>query len=295
MPSLGSVKVPSRSKRSVQPTNTELTRHSVRRKLQTMFVAALVSISLAASIPPTLRLWNGAAPGSQGDKPEDIPTLTSYVPKSGATGAAFVVCPGGGYGGLADHEGKPPAEWLNSLGITAFVLKYRLGPKYHYPYITGDVLRAMRVVRANAAAWGLDEHRIGVLGFSAGGHIAASAATLFTAGDPSASDPVERVSSRPDAAVLLYPVITMKTPFTHNGSRENLLGKDPLDDLVNQLSLETRVTTETPPTFIASASDDPVVPIENSLGYIAACRKFKVPIEVHFYAHGPHGFGMGGE
>jgi acetyl esterase/lipase len=150
------------------------------------------------------------------------------------------------------------------------------------------------MVRANADAWGLDTHRIGIMGFSAGGHIAASAATLFTDGQANSSDPVEKVSSRPDAAVLMYPVITMKRPFTHEGSRENLLGKNPSEDLVNQLSLETRVTAQTPPTFLCSASDDPVVPIENSLGYIAACRKYKVPVEVHFYADGPHGFGMGG-
>ncbi len=262
-----------------------------------MFAAALVTLSLATlgAIPPTIRLWEGAAPGAQGDQPEDIPTLTTYAPATGANGAACVVCPGGGYGGLADHEGKPPALWLNSLGITAFVLKYRLGPKYHYPYITGDVLRAMRLVRANATAWGLDTNRIGVLGFSAGGHIAASAATLFTPGVPDSTDPVEKVSSRPDAAVLLYPVITMKMPYTHQGSRDNLLGKNAPEDLVNQLSLETRVTAETPPIFIASATDDNAVPIENSLGLIAACRKLNVPVEAHFYAHGPHGFGMGGD
>ena len=265
-----------------------------------MLSAALASLMFAAlgtsraEIPATVRLWAGAAPGSQGQAPEDIPILTSYVPKSGATGAAFVVCPGGGYGMLADHEGKPVAEWLNTLGITAFVLRYRLGPKYHYPYITGDVLRAIRVVRSNASGWNIDPKRIGILGFSAGGHIASSAATLFDAGISQPADQIDATSSRPDAAVLVYPVITMKDPFTHGGSRENLLGKNPSPELIEKLSTEDQVTAATPPTFLVSASDDPAVPLENSLGFIAACRKFKVPVEAHFYMHGPHGFGLGG-
>ena len=265
-----------------------------------MLSAALATLMFAAvgtsraDIPATIRLWDGAAPGSQGVTPEDTPMLTSYVPKSGATGGAFVVCPGGGYAGLAEHEGKPIAEWLNTLGITAFVLRYRLGPKYHYPYITGDVLRAIRVVRSNASGWNIDPKRIGILGFSAGGHIAASAATLFDGGLNQAGDPIDTVSSRPDAAVLVYPVITMKDPFTHGGSRENLLGKNPSPALIEKLSIEDQVTTATPPTFLVSASDDPAVPLENSLGYIGACRKFKVPVEAHFYMHGPHGFGLGG-
>ena len=260
-------------------------------------VAVVVLAALGSSraeIPPNVRLWTGDAPGAQGSAPEDIPMLTSFVPKSGSTGGAFVVCPGGGYGGLADHEGKPIAQWLNTLGITAFVLRYRLGPKYHYPYITGDVLRAIRVVRSNATAWGLDSHRIGIIGFSAGGHLASSAATLFDSGVGQGADPIDAVSSRPDAAVLVYPVITMKNPYTHGGSRENLLGKNPSAELIRKLSTEEQVTVATPPTFLVSASDDPVVPLENSLGFIAACRKFKVPIEAHFYMHGPHGFGLGG-
>ncbi|MHB8638110.1 MAG: alpha/beta hydrolase [Fimbriimonadaceae bacterium] len=254
------------------------------------FVASMGPVH--TDIPPTIRLWEHAAPGSKGNAPEDVPMLTSFVPDAGATGAAFVVCPGGGYGMLADHEGKPVAEWLNTLGITAFVLRYRLGPKYHYPYITGDVMRAMRLVRSNASAWNLDPKRIGICGFSAGGHLAASAATLFDAGNSEAADPIDRESSRPDAAVLVYPVITMKDPFTHAGSRENLLGKNPSQELIDRLSIETRVTAATPPTFLAGAADDTTVPMENSLGYIAACLKFKVPVEVHFYMHGPHGFGL---
>lgn len=258
-----------------------------------MLTVALAALTFA-TIPSTVRLWQGAAPGSQGSGPEDTPQLTSYVPASGATGAAFVVCPGGGYGGLADHEGKPVAQWLNTLGITAFVLRYRLGPKYHYPYITNDVLRAIRVVRSNAAGWNLDPERIGILGFSAGGHIASSGATLFDTEVMPAADEVDRVSARPNAAVLVYPVITMRDPFTHRGSRENLLGPNPGPDLIAKLSTDEQVSDRTPPTFLVSASDDDAVPLENSLGFIAACRKHKVPVEAHFYKHGPHGFGLGG-
>jgi acetyl esterase/lipase len=254
----------------------------------------LAGILALATIPATLNLWDGPAPGSQGSGPEDTPMLTSYLPGGGGNGAAFVVCPGGGYGGLADHEGKPVAQWLAKLGVKSFVLRYRLGPKYHYPYITGDVVRAIRVVRAHASEWGIDPNRIGICGFSAGGHIAASAATLFDDGSPAATDPIDQVSSRPDAAILAYPVITMKHPFTHNGSRMNLLGSNPSEDLVNKLSLETQVTRRTPPIFITSAEDDGVVPIENSLGFIEACRRNKVAVEAHIFRHGPHGFGLGG-
>jgi acetyl esterase/lipase len=255
-----------------------------------MLLAGLLTLAV---IPATLNLWDGPAPGSQGNGPEDTPMLTTYVPEH-ANGAAFIVCPGGGYGGLADHEGRPVALWLNKLGVTSFVLRYRLGPKYHYPYITGDVMRAVRTVRSHAAEWGLDPNRIGICGFSAGGHIAASAATLFDAGNPGATDPIDRASSRPDVAVLAYPVITMKHPFTHEGSRNNLLGPNQTEELVNKLSLETQVTPNTPPIFITSAEDDGTVPIENSLQFIEACRKNKVSVECHIFRHGPHGFGLGG-
>ena len=242
-----------------------------------------------------VRLWTDDAPGALGKEPADIPTLTVYDPPEGkANGAAVVVCPGGGYGGLADHEGKPIAEWLNTLGVTGYVLKYRLGPRYHHPVMLHDVARAIRTVRANAADWHLDPNRIGVIGFSAGGHLASTAATHFDAGDPNAADTVDRVSSRPDVAMLIYPVITMTDPFTHGGSRHNLLGDNPPPDLVELLSNEKQVTAKTPPTFLVHSSDDAVVPCENSLLFALACRRAGVPVELHVFEHGPHGFGLGG-
>jgi len=245
--------------------------------------------------PKTLRLWMGDAPGAKGSEQSDIPTITIYTPPAEkANGAAIVICPGGGYGGLADHEGKPIAEWLNTLGVTGVVLKYRLGPRYHHPVMLQDVSRALRMVRANAKEWSLDPKRIGVLGFSAGGHLASTAATHFDDGDPQAADPIDRVSSRPDVAVLVYPVITMTDPFTHSGSRHNLLGDNPTPDLIELLSNEKQVTAKTPPTFLVHTADDNVVPVENSLLFAMACHKAGVPVEVHVYEHGPHGIGLGG-
>jgi len=259
---------------------------------------AVVSKSAQAAPPPTappLRLWEGDAPGAMGTEAADIPTLTVYAPApEKSNGAAVVVCPGGGYGGLADHEGKPVAEWLASLGVTGIVLKYRLGPKYHHPVEMGDVARAIRTVRFHASDWGLDPKRIGVLGFSAGGHLASTAATHFDAGNASAPDPIDRVSSRPDAAILIYPVITFTDPFTHKGSRHNLLGDNPSPDLITLLSNEKQVTAQTPPCFLIHGTDDGAVPAENSLQFALACRKAGVPVELHLYEHGPHGFGLGG-
>ncbi len=240
-------------------------------------------------------LWSGGAPGAVGKEPNDIPTLTPYfLPKEKATGAAIIVCPGGGYSHLADHEGRPVAEWLNTLGITAFVLKYRLGPRYHHPAPLQDAARAIRTVRARASEWHIDPHRIGVLGFSAGGHVASTIGTHFDAGKTDASDPIERVSSRPDLMILIYPVITMRE-FAHAGSKRMLLGENHSPDLVALLSNEEQVTKETPPAFLVHTADDPSVPVENSLRFAEALRKNKVPVEIHVYEHGPHGFGLGGK
>ncbi|HSB27418.1 MAG TPA: alpha/beta hydrolase fold domain-containing protein, partial [Pyrinomonadaceae bacterium] len=170
-----------------------------------------------------IKLWPNGAPGALGSDVDDIPTLTPFLPTGKATGAAVVVCPGGGYTHLADHEGRPVAEWLNSIGITAFVLKYRIGPKYHHPAPLQDAARAIRTVRARASEWHLDPQRVGILGFSAGGHVASTIGTHFDSGNPTADDPIERVSSRPDLLVLIYPVITMGD-FTHAGSKKQLIG-----------------------------------------------------------------------
>ena len=230
-----------------------------------------------------------------GNGDEDVPTLTAYRPAAEkANGAAVVVCPGGGYQHLAAHEGEPVARWLNSLGVAGFVLKYRLGPRYHHPAMLGDVSRAIRMVRTRAREWKLDPARIGVLGFSAGGHLASTALTHFDDGKADAADPVDRASSRPDFGILMYPVITMTGPYAHKGSRANLLGDDPDAALLEALSSERQVTDHTPPCFLVHTSTDTAVPAENSLLFAEALHKHHVPVELHVFDHGPHGFGLGG-
>jgi acetyl esterase/lipase len=253
----------------------------------------------ALALPDTgsvIRLWPGDAPGAQGATDSDVPTLTVFGPEAGkANGAAVVICPGGGYGGLAAHEGRPVAEWLNGIGVTGFVLKYRLGPKYHHPIMMEDVNRAVRTVRSHAPDWKLDPKRIGVLGFSAGGHLASTAVTHFDDGQSDAGDPIDRASSRPDFCVLIYPVITMTDPYTHKGSRTNLLGDTPDQDLVTLMSNEKQVTDKTPPCFLVHTSTDAAVPLQNSLMFAKALQKNHVPVELHVFDHGAHGFGLGGK
>ncbi|WP_435010062.1 alpha/beta hydrolase [Tundrisphaera lichenicola] len=241
-------------------------------------------------------LWPDGPPGVAKDLPGPVPTYTVYLaPPEKATGASVVICPGGGYGGHADHEGRPIAEWLNGLGVSGIVLKYRLAPGSHHPAMLQDAARAIRTVRANAEQWKLDPNRIGVLGFSAGGHLASTIATHFDAGDPNSSDPVERFSSRPDRAILIYPVISLTTPFTHQGSKDNLLGPNASPELAESLSSELQVTPETPPTFLAHTTEDTAVPPENSLLFAMAMRKAGVPVELHLFEKGPHGLGLGRE
>ncbi len=193
-----------------------------------------------------------------------------------------------------EHEGKQVAEWLNSLGVAAFVLKYRLGPRYHHPAMLQDAGRAIRTVRAESIRWGLDPHKIAIIGFSAGGHLASTAGTHFDAGKPDAEDPIERVSSRPDRLILVYPVIALATPYGHAGSVRNLLGDNPTQELVESLSNERQVTKETPPTFLAHTNADTGVPAENSLLFALALRKAGVPVELHLFERGQHGLGLGG-
>lgn len=243
--------------------------------------------------PPAQALWPDGAPGAKGAQPEDVPSIQHYpAPADKATGAAIVVCPGGGYGHLASHEGHDIAVWLNSIGVSAFVLKYRLGPRYQHPAMIWDVQRALRTVRAKAVEWKVDPARIGVMGFSAGGHLSSTAATHFDDGNPQASEPIDRVSCRPDVAILCYPVITLNPPFAHMGSRKNLLGENPAADLVELFSNEKQVTARTPPTFLFHTVDDAAVPVENSIAFAEALRKNKVPYEMHLYEHGRHGVGL---
>jgi acetyl esterase/lipase len=237
-------------------------------------------------------LWPDGAPGALGNSTNDIPTLTPYVPDgTNATGAAMVICPGGGYAHLAAHEGNDYALWLNQHGITGFVLKYRLGPRYHHPAMLNDAARAVRWVRAHAGEYQIDVHRVGIMGSSAGGHLAATLLTHFDAGNTNSTDTVERQSSRPDVGILCYPVISMGE-FTHQGSRENLLGKNPSPDLVKQLSNELQVTTHTPPCFLWTTFEDRTVPMENTLLFAAALRQNHVPFALHVYEKGGHGMGL---
>jgi acetyl esterase/lipase len=248
----------------------------------------------AEAPPETELLWPAGAPGAVGQEDVDKPSLTTYLPPPhNRTDMGVVVCPGGGYHMLAmDHEGQQIALWLNSIGLTAFVLKYRLGPRYHYPSQLLDAQRALRTARYNATRLGLDPHRIGVWGFSAGGHLASTLGTHFDSGNPQAPDPIDRESCRPDFMVLAYPVITMSEPYVHRGSRENLLGKNPDPKLIELLSNEKQVSPATPPTFLFHTSDDHGVPSENSVLFYLALRKAGVPAELHIYQHGPHGVGL---
>ena len=243
-------------------------------------------------------VWPGAPPGLHTVPPgaERSPRLTPFPAApaapaaSAAPRAAMIVCPGGGYQRHAPHEGEPVARWLNTLGVTAFVLEYRLAP-YRHPYPLLDAQRAIRTVRHHAARWNLDPQRIGILGFSAGGHLAACASTRHDPGDPASDDPVERVGCRPDALVLCYPVISFG-PHGHRGSMVNLLGEDPPEELRRSLSTELQVTAGTPPAFLWHTAEDAGVPVENSLLFAGALSRHDVPFELHVFPHGRHGLGL---
>lgn len=264
--------------------------------VKTLFLASLLSAALLAQgeTPMQFPLWPDGAPGALGNSSNDIPKLTAYLPATNlATGAAIVICPGGGYGHLARHEGEDYARWLNEQGIAGFVLRYRLGSAgYRHPAMLQDAARALRTVRARAAEWGVDPRRVGIMGSSAGGHLASTLLTHFDAGQPDAADAIERQSSRPDLGILCYPVITLGE-FTHRGSRKNLLGDDPDPALIELLSNERQVTSNTPPCFIWHTWEDKGVPVENSLQFAAALRRAGVPFALHIYERGGHGLGLG--
>jgi acetyl esterase/lipase len=247
-----------------------------------------------AEIQAPVPLWPAGAPGALGTNENDVPTITAYLPDAGTSaGAAMVICPGGGYAGLAGHEGRDYALWLNQHGVAGFVLKYRLGSHgYRHPSMLLDAARAVRWVRAHASDFKLDAHRIGIMGSSAGGHLASTLLTHFDGGNTNSADRVEQQSSRPDLGILCYPVISMGE-FTHHGSRENLLGQNPVPEDVKLLSNELQVTPQTPPCFIWTTFEDDVVPMENTTMFAEALRKNHVPFDLHVYQKGGHGMGLG--
>jgi acetyl esterase/lipase len=260
-----------------------------------LFLATIVaSATLSAAPGDQLRLWEGDAPESLGTEEKDTPTLTPFIPAADkASGAAIVICPGGGYGGLAPHEGQGYAEYLSEKGVACFVLKYRLGSKgYRHPAMMHDVQRAIRVVRANAAKWNVDPARVGVMGSSAGGHLATTAVTHFDSGKADAPDPVDRVSCRPDFGIICYGVISMEDGVTHGGSKKNLLGNEPDPKLVELLSNDKQVTKDTPPCFVWTTGEDKAVPPENSFRFVQSLRQAGVAFDFHVYEKGPHGIGL---
>lgn len=261
------------------------------RLLLGLLIISIAAMTAAAQTP--LRLWDGDAPNALGKEAADIPVVTPYLaPKETATGAAVLICPGGGYSTVVDvKEGSVIAEWLNSIGVTAFVLKYRVGPRYGQPNPMLDAARAMRLVRHRAKEWNVDPKRLAIMGFSAGGHLASTIATHFDAGQSDAKDPIDRESSRPDLQILVYPVITMGVN-THGGSRLNLIGANPTPEMIAYYSNELQVKPDSPPAFIVHTIEDQKVPYEHSLKYAAALSDKKIPFELHIFEKGPHGFGL---
>ncbi len=284
----------------------------MKHTISVALVLAAFTIAAAAGTPPTtpaaqtgragsapppspqeMLLWENGAPGALGQTDADKPSITVYRAPRGSNGTAIVVAPGGGYANLAtEHEGRQEAYWFNAMGITAFVLRYRLGPRYHHPIELGDAQRAIRTVRARAPEFNVIPDRIGMMGFSAGGHLTSTAGTHFDAGKPDAADPIERVSSRPDFMILGYPVISFDPAVAHAGSVRMLLGENPDPKLIENLSNDLQVTAQTPPTFIFHTTNDNGVPVENSVRFYLALRKAKVPVEMHLFENGPHGVGM---
>ncbi len=243
---------------------------------------------------PVERLWTVAAPGAVGTTEADQPSVAVFLPNRWhSIQAGMVICPGGAYKQLmSSYEGADIARWLNSFGVAAFVLQYRISPRYHHPAPLLDATRAVRYVRYHAARFGLLPGRIGIIGFSAGGHLASTLITHFDSGNPDAGDAVDRMSSRPDFAVLGYPVITLQTPWTHQESVHNLLGANPDQALIRELSNDLQVTDRTPPTFLFHTAADAAVPARNSLLFYSALRGRGVESELHLFEYGVHGAGL---
>ena len=274
----------------------------------------ILSLSMFYSLAQNniIYLWGTEIPNSQKSSEDEVvekedvvrisfvqkPTLEVYLPtKRHATGQAVIICPGGGYRYLAyDWEGTDIAKWFNSKGITAFVLKYRLpnskSIKVSHEAPLQDAQRAVRLVRSQSDKWGIDPNKIGIMGFSAGGHLASTLGTQFDKPNNFKESSIDTISARPDFMVLIYPVVTMQSNYTHNGSKLNLLGKNPANELLNQYSNELQVTENTPPTFIVHSQDDKSVPVENSLNLYKALKDKSVKTEMHLYPEGGHGFSL---
>jgi acetyl esterase/lipase len=262
-------------------------------RLIALTLLCVLSARITAAEPKTELLWPKGAPGANGEEAKDKPQLIIHLPEK-PCGAGIVICPGGGYGGLAmDHEGHQIGRWLNENGIAGFICDYRhRGKGYGHPAPLSDAQRAIRTVRARAKEFGVEPTKIGILGFSAGGHLTSSAVTHFDSGKPDSEDEIERVSCRPDFGVLCYPVIAFDQPFTHKGSQNNLLGKDASAELIASMSSEKQVTDQTPPCFLWHTTEDKGVPPENSVVFYSALIAHKVPAELHIYEKGRHGVGL---
>ena len=272
----------------------------INKSLAMNFLALALVIALSGmtlAIEPEdiqVPLWPEGAPGALGNEPKDVPTLTVRKVESSNPTGALIICPGGGYGGLAmDHEGKQIVQWANSIGLTAVLCDYRhRGKGYGHPAPSQDALRAVRLVRAKASEWNIDPNKIGIMGFSAGGHLVSTVITQFDPGSKESTDTVARESSRPDFAILCYPVISMGSSFTHRGSEVNLLGEKASKETLEQFASERHVRSDTPPTFLMHTVEDKPVPVENSLVFYQAMVAKQVPGELHIYQKGPHGVGL---
>lgn len=273
-------------------------------RLKFLPLLAMAALTLAHADPTVIPIWPEGVPDAQPNGGTEyikddrvynvqVPTLTYFpAPLNKATGTAVIVCPGGGYVRLSVvNEGNSYTRWLNSLGVSCFILKYRL-KEYGHPAPLRDVLRAVRLVRSRAAEFGIDPHRLGVMGGSAGGHLAACAGTLFDHPAGKTGAPLDAVNARPDFLIMQYPVILMEGPKVHRGSRDSLLGPHPTPELVNLLSVDRQVTAQTPPSFLVATAEDTSVPLENALTFYTALRQVGVPAELHLYEKGPHGFSM---
>lgn len=247
--------------------------------------------------PLTLRLWEGDAPNATGTEDKDIPSAIVYLPNSETATGAIVIFPGGGYGGLAmDHEGHQIAKWANEMGMAGVIVSYRhRGRGYGHPNPMLDAQRAIRLTRSKAKEWNIDPKRVGVLGFSAGGHLTTTVLTKFDGGNSESSDPIDRHSCRPDFGVVCYAVVAFNAPYTHKGSQRNLLGKDASPELIKLMSNEKQVRADTPPCFVWHTAEDKAVPPQNGLVFYTALVEKKIPAELHIFPKGRHGIGLGAD